>query len=248
MSLERAINRGGPFAINAMTTGSILFSAANGVISQDNANLFWNDTNNRLGVDTDSPASALHIKAATPGTVGSHPAGQLIIQNPANDVTANVAITAYESDVNGNPDQQLWYLGSVTSSNEDIILVNRRNADIDFGTNGVARMTISADGGLVVGSPTGGSKGIGTINAKAVYDDNTILTDFVFDDDYKQLSIVKMHEFFQEHKRLPTISGRDEWEEDGKFSLGKIVSQLWETVEVQAKYIAELNAKMDAVA
>lgn len=30
--------------------------------------------------------------------------------------------------------------------------------------------------GLVVGSPTGGDKGVGTINATAVYDDNTLLT------------------------------------------------------------------------
>lgn len=35
--------------------------------------------------------------------------------------------------------------------------------------------------GLLVGSPTGGYKGTGTINAQAVYDDNTLLTDYVFD-------------------------------------------------------------------
>ena len=113
-----------------------------------------------------------------------------------------------------------------------------------MGTNGATRATVSGDGGFIVGSPTGGSKGAGTINAQAVYDDNVILTDFVFEDDYKQLPIVEMREFFQKHKRLPTISGRDEWEKDGKFSLGKIVNQLWETVEVQAKYISELNAKI----
>lgn len=37
------------------------------------------------------------------------------------------------------------------------------------------------DGSLVVGSPTGGDKGAGTINAVAVYDDNVLLTDYVFD-------------------------------------------------------------------
>lgn len=36
-------------------------------------------------------------------------------------------------------------------------------------------------GGLVCGAPTGGNKGTGTINATAVYDDNTLLTDYVFD-------------------------------------------------------------------
>lgn len=36
-------------------------------------------------------------------------------------------------------------------------------------------------GGLVIGSPTGSDKGAGTINAEAIYDDNTLLTDYVFD-------------------------------------------------------------------
>jgi hypothetical protein len=46
-----------------------------------------------------------------------------------------------------------------------------------------ARSTIVAtmDLGMVIGSPTGGDKGAGTLNAQAVYDDNTLLTCYVFD-------------------------------------------------------------------
>lgn len=44
------------------------------------------------------------------------------------------------------------------------------------GTSRTAKMVLSNDGGLVMGSPTGGTKGLGTINATAVYDDNTLLT------------------------------------------------------------------------
>lgn len=43
------------------------------------------------------------------------------------------------------------------------------------------RMWMETNGSLVVGAPTGGAKGVGTINAQAVYDDNTLLTDYVFD-------------------------------------------------------------------
>jgi hypothetical protein len=50
------------------------------------------------------------------------------------------------------------------------------------GTSDLAtRMTVYANGGVVIGSPTGGSKGAGTLNASAVYDDNTLLTCYVFD-------------------------------------------------------------------
>ncbi|KKK80555.1 hypothetical protein LCGC14_2822320, partial [marine sediment metagenome] len=69
-----------------------------------------------VGIGTSLPNSTLHIKANIAGNVGSHSAGQLIIQNPADDVTSNAVITGYESDGSGNPDQQLWYLGSSSSS------------------------------------------------------------------------------------------------------------------------------------
>lgn len=36
-------------------------------------------------------------------------------------------------------------------------------------------------GGVLVGNPTGGDKGVGALNAQAVYDDNTLLSCYVFD-------------------------------------------------------------------
>jgi hypothetical protein len=50
----------GKFTLPSLTSGSVLFS--NGTtIAQDNANLFWDDTNNRLGIGTASPAYALDV-------------------------------------------------------------------------------------------------------------------------------------------------------------------------------------------
>jgi hypothetical protein len=48
-------------------------------------------------------------------------------------------------------------------------------------TNGAERMRLDASGSLIVGSPTGGGKGAGTINATAVYDDNVLLTCYVLE-------------------------------------------------------------------
>ena len=110
--------------------------------------------NGDVGKGTTSPDSAFHIKANIPGTVGSHPAGQIIIQNPANDLTSNVVITAYESDASGNPDQQLWYLGSSSSSNENITLLNRRSANLALGTNGVTRLTVLGSGNININNFT----------------------------------------------------------------------------------------------
>jgi len=52
--------------LSGLTAGSILFAGTGGLISQDNANLFWDDTNNRLGIGTVSPASQLDISSTAP--------------------------------------------------------------------------------------------------------------------------------------------------------------------------------------
>lgn len=43
------------------TTGSVIFAGATGDLAQDNANLFWNDTDNRLGIGTAAPTVRLTV-------------------------------------------------------------------------------------------------------------------------------------------------------------------------------------------
>lgn len=66
------------FTLPSLTAGSVLFS--NGTtIAQDNANFFWNDTNNRLGIGTNAPSAKLEVRGISDfwglqvgnGTVGA---------------------------------------------------------------------------------------------------------------------------------------------------------------------------------
>src|SRR3990167_8560869 len=43
------------------TQGSVIFTDSAGALAQDNANFFWDDTNNRLGIGTTSPNTALTV-------------------------------------------------------------------------------------------------------------------------------------------------------------------------------------------
>jgi len=47
------------------TQGSVLFLGAGGVLAQDNANLFFNDTTNNLGIQTNTPTAKLHLGAGS---------------------------------------------------------------------------------------------------------------------------------------------------------------------------------------
>jgi len=130
------------------------------------------------------------------------------------------------------------------------VVVNNNSKKVDFkvkddGGN-TALIVYGSNGGVVVGAPTGGNKGAGTVNATAVYDDDSQLSDYVFEQSYQDTmyAIHEMKEFYTKHKRLPTIDGREAWKENGKPSLGKLTNQLWETIEVQAIYIAQLEERL----
>lgn len=55
------VTNGGTGTATAFTVGSVVFAGASGVYSQDNANFFWDDTNNRLGLGNVAPACALDV-------------------------------------------------------------------------------------------------------------------------------------------------------------------------------------------
>src|SRR3989339_589527 len=47
---------GNTINLDEFTMGTIFFAGTGGAMQQDNANLFWDDTNNRLGIGTSTPA------------------------------------------------------------------------------------------------------------------------------------------------------------------------------------------------
>ncbi|MGR3178864.1 MAG: hypothetical protein ACUZ8E_12495 [Candidatus Anammoxibacter sp.] len=115
------------------------------------------------------------------------------------------------------------------------------------------------DGSLIIGNPTGGAKGPGTINAEAVFDDNVLLSDAIWDlyydgyvreedkkrfDNYTLWTIEQTNEFTKKYRHLPTMPGRAEWKTNGKKSIGEIITGLWETVELQQIQISELNTRI----
>ena len=84
------------------------------------------------------------------------------------------------------------------------------SARITFWTNpavDLLRMTLDNDGGLFMEGASGGSKGTGSINAQAVYDDNTLLSCYVFDQ-----AVDGTIDETRWDAKVPDREGADEWD------------------------------------
>ena len=117
--------------LSGLTPGSIAFAGTGGVISQDNANFFWDDTNNRLGLGTVTPTYQLDVAGAS-------------------GVTNLFRISSNGSDIMTVTDSQTTFsnpvsFGSVgdVSMAYDLLMTNSTAASIKFSGPGYV-MTDSA--------------------------------------------------------------------------------------------------------
>lgn len=104
-AIQTQLNAKGTFTLPALTAGSVLFSDGS-TIAQDNANFFWDNTNNRLGIGTASPTYSLEVagtfKSGTGSVIGSPSAGgvSLTVRSSTGDPTTSVLAVNDESNNN----------------------------------------------------------------------------------------------------------------------------------------------------
>lgn len=84
-----------------MTPGSVFFAGAGGLLSQNNSQYYWDNTNNRLGIGTNSPTTKLHVNSG-------------LVTNQAISTLANTGGDYQNFITNANPN------GTITGSIGDI--------------------------------------------------------------------------------------------------------------------------------
>jgi hypothetical protein len=126
-----------------LTPGSVIFQGASG-LAQDNANFFWDDTNNRLGIGTASPSTNLNVSSGDWGGItmqanasGLHQA--FMIQHPE-----GFPFQVFTTYTGGRADTQFYVGGNGT-----VAMTNNKVA-INGGAipaTTAAALTVTATGG-----------------------------------------------------------------------------------------------------
>lgn len=127
------------FVLPALTSGSVIFS--NGTtLAQDNANFFWDDTNNRLGVGTAAPSQALHVSKST----AAAPVTSLVENTDATSAASDAHVRVRTATGGGNPhfiasrDAAAHWSWGLDASASDVW---RLAASLSLGTNTYIEVT-----------------------------------------------------------------------------------------------------------
>lgn len=138
------ISVGGAMAIGGTvtggTTGSILFIGAGPILSQDSANLVYDDATNRVGIGTNAPSTDLHISSTAPS----------ISLQDTNDLVGTMLTNVLFKDSAGT--QQ----GFVGFGNADgtVTLANTSANGLRLMTTNLTRLFIDSAGLVGIGTTT----------------------------------------------------------------------------------------------
>lgn len=147
---------GGTGTTTAFTAGSVVFAGASGVYSQDNANLFWDNTNDRLGIGTSSPSYKLTVQSSNAAagferTISRRTGDQTnfyrtsIVYNDS--ASASGPYAAYSSGIYHEHGGGFGASGGLTFA------TNNANAGpITFATADAERMRIDSSGNVGIGT------------------------------------------------------------------------------------------------
>ncbi|MFC1644726.1 hypothetical protein ACFL08_01715 [Patescibacteria group bacterium] len=150
---------GGTGTATQFTTGSLVFAGASGVYSQDNSNLFWDDTSDYLGIGNATPEVALHI-GSTSSTLAA--ASDSVMVSGDLEVAGSAYLGAMEFAANSGAVS--WVDMPVTSS-ASIGTVESYSAMID----GSSILTVYAESDGAGGIRNNGI-GLGTISPETMLD------------------------------------------------------------------------------
>jgi hypothetical protein len=127
------------------TVGSVLFIDTGPIVSQDNADLFWDNSLKRFGIGNASPQAPLHLKSSGGNNTG------LLVETTGTGNTGYASIN-YLSPTGSSGFQTGLYGSTATNADYAFFFNNTTNGGIIFAVQSVQRMRIHSNGNIGIGS------------------------------------------------------------------------------------------------
>ena len=123
--------------LTGVTQGSVVFGGAGETFAQDNANFFWDDGNDRLGIGTATPTATLHVDSGT---------ANIVAKFLSTDATASIEL-ADNSTTNNAAFSRVGQLLTLCPNGGDVTIGSSQTDPIGFfGAAGTAKATVTAPG------------------------------------------------------------------------------------------------------
>ncbi len=154
------VANGGTGTSTAFTAGSVVFSGASGVYTQDNADLFWDNTAKQLGVGTATTGARIHAKVSDTGNF----TGILAEQASTGNIGYQLLITGVQAyvlaiDHKGGSNNLAITNSSATPGSGNTIITFNTDKTITVPTDAALKFTNQTDGaGLLTGTLTNSPK------------------------------------------------------------------------------------------
>jgi len=127
--------------LGLITQGSVLFAGASGLVSQNNSNFFWDNTNNRLGLGVNNPNATLEL-------IGLN--GNIRLFGTSGVTENGIYSNLYYSG-GWQRDNTSYYGGAIRFASSGGILFSQDNATGAFPAE---RMRIATSGNVLIGTTT----------------------------------------------------------------------------------------------
>ena len=185
-----------------------------------------------LGIGTSSPTNYLEVKGYGNSTIKVGNVYTLCCDYSG--ITMNGSTSSYDYNILSGPIDQNLYINRPTGS------------AIRFGEGALNLDMIITTGGNVgigTGTPSYKLDVCGTVRAKEVRV-ATGWCDYVFDENYKLMSLSELEQYLKTFKHLPDVAPASEVESDGGLPVGDMMSSMIKKIEELTLYTIEQDKQI----
>lgn len=190
----------------------------------------------RIGTGTTAPTNALEVNGTTVSTnlkiSGLASSTEKVLTVGTGGLVSSTDVSTFADNMGNHTATQ-----NINLDGNKIVGSSASTNGLFVGTNGNVRI------GAGSGNPSKALEVNGIVRSKEVLVEITGWSDFVFEKDYKLMSLAEVEQFVKQHGHLPDVPSANEVEENG-IGLGEMNALLLQKIEEMTLHLIEMEKRI----